>query len=270
MPPNRCTDSWSIYVFPGVLLGWLCVLIGETSAQRVEWRKADGGNGHAYEVVPGRLPWTAARDAALRRGGHLATITSAAENAFVLKLLQTPSGRPHPRYFAPGLEGRRFGPWLGAEQAADAGKSDEGWSWVTGEPFEFAAWADGEPSDYGGQSERVVHYFMRTPNDTPAWNDTVYRTPSVRAYIVEYEPPPETAGPLNNEDTPATSPSSSPSTSPNTNQPTAPEVETTGSWLAVIASLLISAAGGLMLMLAIAILILVSVQKKSASGKGTR
>ncbi len=50
------------------------------------------GNGHAYLVVvtgaANKPTWPDARDDAKQRGGHLATITSAGENAFVFSPLQ--------------------------------------------------------------------------------------------------------------------------------------------------------------------------------------
>jgi hypothetical protein len=64
-------------------------------AQRVQWHADDGGNGHAYEVVPGQMTWFEARDEAKARGGYLATITSAAEDRFVQKLIRHDDGQPN-------------------------------------------------------------------------------------------------------------------------------------------------------------------------------
>jgi hypothetical protein len=55
------------------------------NANWIQWKAADGGNGHWYTVVHDPVSWTQARDAAASLGPatYLATITSAAENAFI-------------------------------------------------------------------------------------------------------------------------------------------------------------------------------------------
>jgi hypothetical protein len=75
--------------------------------------------GHAYLVVPKRMTWPEARAACKEAGGHLATVTSADENAFVQYLT--------PKDWA-------FAPWLGLW--TDGASR----SWVTGEAFTYAKW----------------------------------------------------------------------------------------------------------------------------------
>ena len=57
----------------------------------VRWEISEGGNGHFYEAVliGEHITWEAAQAAAKSRGEnrHLATITSAEENAFVESLI---------------------------------------------------------------------------------------------------------------------------------------------------------------------------------------
>jgi hypothetical protein len=91
--------------------GILLAAWSSSAAAPVEWRVADGGNGHLYEVilVPGGITWTDANAAAQSRGPgwHLAAITSAAEDAFVAGLVNNP---------APWLccvSGNSSGPWIG-------------------------------------------------------------------------------------------------------------------------------------------------------------
>jgi len=43
-------------------------------------------NGHSYYRSTGLMTWTAARQACLNMGGHLVTVTSAAENNFIYNL----------------------------------------------------------------------------------------------------------------------------------------------------------------------------------------
>ena len=51
----------------------------------IEWKVADGGNGHRYRAVfaSERMTWTDAKAMAESLGGHLATLTSEAEANFV-------------------------------------------------------------------------------------------------------------------------------------------------------------------------------------------
>ncbi len=84
--------------------------------------------GHRYEYYEGAdITWTEARAYCQSMGGHLVTITSAEEQAFIESTF-------------PGTTG-----WIGAY--GDNG----GWSWVTGEPFGgYTNWKSGEPNDQGG------------------------------------------------------------------------------------------------------------------------
>jgi hypothetical protein len=95
--------------------------------QAVQWRVQDGGNGHWYGRITEQRPWPAQRDAASARGGHLVTLTSAAENAFV-----------HGQF--PGQA------WLGGFTAPNQGCVAAAWQWVTGEPWTFSTWAPPEPN----------------------------------------------------------------------------------------------------------------------------
>ena len=64
-------------------------------SKEATWTLASGGNGHTYRVVAktGLISWDSANAAAQAAGGYLATITSAAENAFVLSLIDDPAIR---------------------------------------------------------------------------------------------------------------------------------------------------------------------------------
>lgn len=159
---------------------------GFVDAAPVEWPVAEGGNGHQYEAVQQRLPFEAAKAAAEQKGGHLVTITSAAENEFVLSLITGENGRLDRRYWSPALGDRMTGPWIGAQQESDERSPDRGWSWVTGETFDYTSWHENEPNDHGGRQEDVVHFF-RKESASPGWNDGLGAYG--HSYIVEYEPP---------------------------------------------------------------------------------
>jgi hypothetical protein len=135
----------------------------------VEWRAVAGGNGHWYQYVHSQtdLCWNAARQIASARGGHLATVTTAAENTFLRNLvLPLDPG---------GLEG---GPYLGATCDGVAWGQ---WYWITGEPFSFTAWNSGEPSS--GGTDRFVHFWRWSDLD---WNDAPDCGALMRSLLVEW------------------------------------------------------------------------------------
>jgi hypothetical protein len=134
--------------------------------QPYEWTVANGGNGHFYEFVLSGLTWSAAKTAAESRGGYLATITSAAEQAFVQ------SKMPAARF------------WLGAyhdHDAPDFFPPDRGWRWVTGEPWDYTAWNPGEPNNTGTSFDAVHLEILGQ------WNDHSQVTPF--NFIIEYALP---------------------------------------------------------------------------------
>ena len=90
------------------------------SQQAVQWKISDGGNGHWYATTPFVGNWPAVRDWCEVRGGHLATITSAAEWTWVKTSL------PVSNRFVGGYQ----------DHAAPGYQEPHGgWKWVSGEPF---------------------------------------------------------------------------------------------------------------------------------------
>lgn len=146
----------------------------DASDGRVVW----SGNGHRYEVrvYPSVRSWTDARDDAAMSGGHLVTITSAAEAAFVASLV----GSRMDAYVG------SYGPWIGAYQpnptANDGGDEPAGgWVWVTGEAWSQTAWTAGEPNN-AGNAEHCAHYFGVRWNDIALSGDG-----QIRSAVIEYE-----------------------------------------------------------------------------------
>jgi hypothetical protein len=138
-------------------------------AQAVEWRVADGGNGHWYA---GAMPtgvaisWSFARDECLLQGGYLACISSAAENGFVAQVVASPDLWTIDIPYC-------IGPWLGGFQPPDAVEPAGGWSWVSGDAWGFQNWwlPAQEPND-GCGGEDYLHFLTQgatTPSDW--WND---------------------------------------------------------------------------------------------------
>jgi hypothetical protein len=148
------------------------------------WPAGAGGNGHSYQVFyqAGGISWSDANAYAASVGGHLATITSAAENLFVFGLVMTVAS-PALWTTIPSSPGT-YGPWLGARRG-------NGWRWVTGEPFDYANWDPGEPNDAcTGWPEEYLHYGTSALSPNDLWNDfpdggcPFLVTPN--AFVVEY------------------------------------------------------------------------------------
>ena len=98
--------------------------VGHARAENaIQWRVQDGGNGHWYgwgQVAISDATFQQVREAAVIRGGHLPTISNAAENAWVHANIGGGLGLFH----LPG------GVWQN----------------VTGEPVTYFNWAPGQPS----------------------------------------------------------------------------------------------------------------------------
>jgi hypothetical protein len=154
----------------------------------IEWSTSAGGNGHWYELVvfTAATGWQAARSAAEERGGHLATFTSAAENAWVFSNVAQ---------FANGWSCGQdcYGPWIGGFQdrsAPDFAEPAGGWRWVTGEPWSYSAWEPNLPNNAVPLQDFLHYYGPSSPTTffTPAsfWDDMNTEGP-VLSMVVEYE-----------------------------------------------------------------------------------
>lgn len=148
----------------------VAAMSGAVQAAPVEWTVASGGNGHWYELIFGpSISWTDAAAAAaasthLGQSGYLATITSAAEQAFLN-----------------GLNKNGYTAWLGGTDSAVEGT----WAWITGEPWGYTNWAPGEPNDYFGEDYLAGWWFS-----TGEWNDLPDAPGAyVNYYVVEYNAP---------------------------------------------------------------------------------
>jgi hypothetical protein len=111
-------------------------------------------NGHSYYRSTGNAFWTDARTACANMGGHLVTVTTAAENTFIYNLW--PSG------------------WIGLTDEVTEGV----WKWVTGEAYSYQSWNPGEPNNAG--NEDYIQFV-----GAGRWNDL----PNNQAlpYVLEFE-----------------------------------------------------------------------------------
>jgi hypothetical protein len=110
------------------------------------------GNGHEYELVNAEgITWTDARAAAQSSGWDLVTVTSAAENAFIVaSVLSSGSTVSRSHY------------WIGLSDAAVEGN----YQWVSGEAFSYTNWNAGEPNNSGNEDYIAYDYV-----GSWGWND---------------------------------------------------------------------------------------------------
>ncbi|MEY4821736.1 MAG: hypothetical protein RLY72_1388, partial [Planctomycetota bacterium] len=108
-----------------MVVGSALAIASVASAQNaVEWRVADGGNGHWYRRLGELHNWPSAKARCEQFGGHLASLTSSAEWSWAINATGATEG------------------YVGAFQdhsAADYSEPNGGWRWVTGEPFVFSS-----------------------------------------------------------------------------------------------------------------------------------
>ncbi len=131
------------------------------------------------------ITWTAAEALAVAMGGHLASVTSQAENQFIYSLTTSDSSLWMPAGTQSGI-----GPWLGGY------KQNNSWCWSDGTAFSYSNWSWGEPNNYGGIEAYIELYSGDTPmadfwNDAP--NDTTgspyhVGTPNPHGFVVEVVP----------------------------------------------------------------------------------
>jgi len=132
------------------------------------WDSAIGGNGHIYQFVTNSVSWQTALTASSERqlagvSGYLATLTSLAENQFVIS-----------KHVALGLDSA----WIGASDADQEGQ----WKWVTGPETGslfwtpngvvngyIAPWFGGEPNNLHPQENfGQIGYRGNGWNDAPS------------------------------------------------------------------------------------------------------
>lgn len=108
-------------------------------------------NGHTYEFIAGSFDWAQASADAASKGGYLATVTSADENAFIN-----------------GVIGGQLA-WLGG---TDSGFAINDWHWAggpeAGQAFSYTNWQAGEPNNCCN-GEDYLQINWATNNGT--WND---------------------------------------------------------------------------------------------------
>lgn len=136
-----------------------------------------GPDGHYYEVIASSgISWVAAEAAAsgmthLGATGHLATITSEAEDDFI-ETLRAGAGLSPPEA------------WVGGFQVLPCSPAPNcGWTWLNGEgAFTYTNWQGGEPNDNGGIEEQ---YLGIGHTNVAGWNDERVLG-NIGGYVVEF------------------------------------------------------------------------------------
>ena len=143
-------------------------------------------NGHCYQAVLEGLSWSDAEAACETVGGHLATISSAEENAFVFSLV---SGNDA-FWYLDGV-GNGLGPWLGGYQEPGSQEPDGGWKWVTGEAFSYTNWETDQPDNVHGASldQNRLRFFKKGALIGDRWDDSEEDNPVEhrKGYICEID-----------------------------------------------------------------------------------
>jgi len=103
-------------------------------------------DGHRFELVNEKLTWHEAKAKAEAMGGHLAAITTKAEDEQLRQLI--PDGHARREIWVGGSSQRKDGPW----------------EWVTGEPFQHAAWSSNEPDGSGANNRFGIVLLSKSPD----------------------------------------------------------------------------------------------------------
>jgi hypothetical protein len=135
-------------------------------------------NNHAYKRFDTAKTWSQAKNACANLGGHLATVTSQAENDWIWNKFGAST---------PVVGGVNKAFWLGGTDAAVEGQ----WIWVTGESWNYSNWAEGEPNNYGsGQNYAVMWDSAYNNGLAGSWDDEGLGSDKFGiAYLCEWDKP---------------------------------------------------------------------------------
>jgi hypothetical protein len=157
--------------------------------QAVEWKMADGGNGHWYAAVgvADGIDWETARTAAVIQGAQLVSLETSDEAAFCFaRFSRTASPWAWTEQWGQVI----FGPWIGGYQIPGSDEPLSGWMWVSGAAIDSVQGPACCNNDCGGSgNEDRLHLYHLSATDQTAWNDIpsiVTCGSQMRGYVIEW------------------------------------------------------------------------------------
>jgi autotransporter-associated beta strand protein len=142
-----------------------------------QWRKAGAAvAAGSYSFKPGLFTWHQAKADAEASGGHLATISNAAEWTELFTQLSNA-----------GHAGKTA--WLGAYQPDGSSEPGGGWTWLGGEPVVFEKWRSQKPSEKVASTteQYAQQYLFGTISSTGNWDNSENAAAAMGGYVLEIE-----------------------------------------------------------------------------------
>jgi hypothetical protein len=178
----------SYVLFAVLLIGITACGSAQNSESPVPAAELQGAESR-FAVINETLNWNEAKIACEASGGHLATITSRAEQDEIVKLLASlEDDKKRNSYFLGGIDTEKNGIY----------------TWVTGENFDYSYWKKNEPKPDKG--EQYLAIFAKTyegnsgTTEPGRWNDTMldgtaysgagdtgFFAPEQTGYIIEWD-----------------------------------------------------------------------------------
>ena len=160
-----------------VMVAGLMLVAGQAQASLVYY----AGTGHWYDYVyttdgDNVMSWDASKTEAESKGGYLATLTSSAENTFVWDSFYTNQQTDITVY---KLGGYQIQP--------STNEPGGGWTWVTGETWDFENWGSYDPNDgNSSHNQDWLAFSDGLNNSLGQWYDIEQLRMSSEGYIIEY------------------------------------------------------------------------------------
>lgn len=139
-------------------------------AAQINW-VVNPANGHSYAVGPNTTSWSAGEALAVAEGGHLVTIRSASEQAWIEANFTSELGA--------------YGLWIGFNDLGVEGQ----WVWVSGEPVTYTNWSPGNPNNGSTYPENAGHLFGTNAGPSQwMWNDETEWFSGILRPLIERAP----------------------------------------------------------------------------------
>lgn len=151
------------------LLGAAAGAFQAQAGDAVQWRVADGGNGHWYGISASATTWATASASARSAGAWLADIEADQEGVFIASLW--------------AMFGLTDGAWAGGYQANESCGPNCGWAWSSGKAWGYTNWYANEPNDVSGPESRLE---ILPVNSLSQWFDAPDSQSYLRRAVIEW------------------------------------------------------------------------------------